>query len=250
MLKISADDSQAVAISDAIRSGDLSALRQQLNANPSLAGARIVDRAGVGRTLVHIAADWPGHFPHVAESVEILVAAGADVNATLQNGPGSSAETALHWAASSDDVALLDALLDHGASIEAQGAVLTGGSPMADAVVFAQWRAARRLLERGARTTLWQAAALGQLAAVQRSVGDQPTVAHDDLTNALWHSCRGGQFAVAQYLVQQGANAAWVGHDCKTPQDVARESGVAELIAWLNTLDTTSGTAGRPDAKE
>jgi uncharacterized protein len=244
MLTLRIDDSQAVAISDAIRRGDLSALRQQLDANPALASARIVDRAGVVRTLLHIVADWPGHFPRAAESVAMLVAAGAEVNAPLQNGPGSSAETALHWAASSDDVAVLDALLDHGADIEAHGAVLTGGSPMADAVVFAQWRAARRLLERGARTTIWQAAALGQLAAVQHSVAESTTsVARDDLTNALWHACRGGQLAVAQYLVQQGANVEWVGHDRKTTHDVARESGVAELTAWLNTLDRTAGTA-------
>jgi len=62
------------------------------------------------------------------------------------------------------DVAVLDALLDGGADIEAPGAVFTGGTPMSDAVVFAQWKAARRLLERGACTTFSQAAALGLLA--------------------------------------------------------------------------------------
>ena len=67
----------------------------------------------------------------------------------------------MHWAASSDDVEALDALLDAGADIEADGAVIGGGTPMADAVAFGQWKAARRLLERGARTNLWQAAALG-----------------------------------------------------------------------------------------
>ena len=41
---------------------------------------------------------------------------------------------------------------------------------MSDGVVFAQWRAARRLLERGARTTLWQAAALGLLDSVRGHV--------------------------------------------------------------------------------
>jgi len=60
-----------------------------------------------------------------------------------------SPETAPHWAASSDDVIVLDALLEHGADIEATGAVFTDGTAMSDAVVFAQWRAARRLLDRG-----------------------------------------------------------------------------------------------------
>jgi hypothetical protein len=53
--------------------------------------------------------------------------------------------------------------VDAGANIEADGAVFGGGTPMADAVAFGQWMAARRLLERGAQTNLWQAAALGLL---------------------------------------------------------------------------------------
>ena len=56
-----------------------------------------------------------------------------------------------------------DALLNAGADIEATGAVIGNGTPLADAVAFGQWNAARRLIERGARATLWQAAALGLL---------------------------------------------------------------------------------------
>jgi uncharacterized protein len=111
----------------------------------ALAHARIVDRHGVARTLLHIVADWPGHFPNGPQTVATLVAAGAEVNAAVLH--ANSAETALHWAASSDDVGVLDALLDGGADIEAPGAAFTGGAPMSDAVVFAQWRAARRLLD-------------------------------------------------------------------------------------------------------
>jgi lipopolysaccharide heptosyltransferase II len=57
-------------------------------------------------------------------------------------------------------VIALDALLDGGADIERGGAVFTDGAAMSDAVIFAQWNCARRLLERGAKTTLTQAAAL------------------------------------------------------------------------------------------
>ena len=103
--------------------------------------------------------------PEAAAKVAALVAAGADVNARFT---GPHGETPLHWAASSDDIDALDALLDAGADIEADGAVIAGGTPIADAVAFGQWNAARRLLERGARTNLWQAAALGLLDRVQR----------------------------------------------------------------------------------
>jgi uncharacterized protein len=66
-----------------------------------------------------------------------LVAAGADVNAHSRF--SAHTETPLHWAASSDDVAVLDALIDAGADIEAAGAVLGGGSPLADACGFGNW---------------------------------------------------------------------------------------------------------------
>jgi len=59
--------------------------------------------------LLHVATDWPGHFPHVSASIAALVEAGADVNARFH---GPHEETPLHWAASSADVAALDALLD------------------------------------------------------------------------------------------------------------------------------------------
>ena len=76
-------------------------------------------------------------------------------------------ETALHWAASSDDVEVLDALINGGADIEAPGEGFTGGAPMANAVIYAQWNATRLLLARGARTTIWKAAALDLLDRVE-----------------------------------------------------------------------------------
>jgi hypothetical protein len=162
----------------------------------------------------------------------------------------NSAETALHWAASSDDVGVLDALLDDGADIEAPGAVFTGGSPMSDAVVFAQWRAARRLLECGALTTIWQAAALGRLDSVRQHVSMQPPPTREQITNAFWHACRGGQLAVAAYLFQHGANVHWIGHDNKAPLDVARESGVAALVQWLvGHTGSVRSAAFSPDGK-
>src|SRR5690606_1546670 len=145
-----------------------------------------------------------------------------------------------HWAASSDDVPVLDALLDCGADIEAPGAVFTGGPPMSDAIVFAQWRAARRLLERGARTTVWQAAALGLLDAVKEYVFADSPLPAEQITNAFWHACRGGQLPVAECLLEHGANLSWVGYDRKTPLDVARESGAQELVDWLEARGARS----------
>ena len=118
MVTISTEDPLAVATVAAIAAGDLETLRRLLAANPSLVTARLGDDDpdGMSRSLLHVATDWPGHFPEVAASIAVLVAAGADVNARFR---GPHAETPLHWAASSDDVAALDALLDAGADIGA-----------------------------------------------------------------------------------------------------------------------------------
>src|SRR6476620_9349548 len=169
MTYMSTEDPLAVAAVEAIHTGNVDALRRLLAENPSLATARLGGKTScnpceMSRTLLHVATDWPGHYPNGPQTIAALVAAGADVNARFE---GPHSETPLHWAASSDDVAVLDALLDRGADIEAHGAVIGGGTPLADATAFGQWKAARRLIERGAKTSLWEAAALGLIDRVE-----------------------------------------------------------------------------------
>jgi ankyrin repeat protein len=177
------------------------------------------------------------HFPNNTQSVAALIAAGADVNAAFM---GSHAETPLHWAASTDDVAVLDTLLDHGADMEAAGAVIGGGTPLADAVAFGQWRAARRLVERGARTTLWQAAALGLMPRVIEHFAGVVTPARDDVTNAFWCACHGGQREATEYLLEHGADLNWVGHNALTAFDAASRGGAEALAHWLRERGAVS----------
>ena len=212
---------------EAIHGGDVPALRQLLAAHPELATRRQADDGG-GRTLLHVATDWPGHFPNVADTVATLVAAGADPNVGCT---GDHAETPLHWAASSNDLAALDALLDHGADINAPGAVIAGGTPMADATAFGNWDAARRLLERGAATNLFEAATLGLLTEVERHLADNPTV--ETITSSFWGACHGGQVDTAAVLLDHGADMNWIGYDQLTPLDTARRSGATAVAAWL-----------------
>ena len=217
-------------VTEAIRSGDAASLEQLLREHPELATARLGDpERGPSRTLLHVVTDWPGNVPEAAAKIRALVAAGADVNARFT---GPHTETPLHWAASSDDVEALDALLDAGAGIEAEGAVIAGGTPMADAVAFGQWKAARRLLERGARTNLWQAAALGLVERVRDELGATEP-GQDDLDNALWCAAHGGRRETAELLIDRGADPAWVGHDELTPAAAAERSEAHELAAWL-----------------
>ena len=235
MRTIEKNEPMATAVVDAIQQGDIATLERLLSENTDLVTTRIVDSCGsptTARTLLHIATDWPGHFPGGASTVALLIDAGADVNARVI---GPHNETPLHWAASSDDVDVLDVLIDRGADIEAPGAVIAGGTPLADAVAFGQWRAARRLIERGARANLWQAAALGLMDRVQAFFDESDAPPKGEVTKAFWCACHGGQRASAEYLLDRGADIDWIGYDALTPLDAARRSGAADLVAWLRT---------------
>jgi len=239
MTTIAADAPLAVAVTEAIQTGDLASLQRLLSENPDLASARLGDdeEGGWSRTLLHVATDWPGHLPNSATVVAALIDAGAEVNARFV---GPHAETPLHWAASSDDVEVLDALVDAGADIEAPGAVLGDGTPLADAVGFGQWQAARRLLDRGARTTLWQAAALGLLDRVEEQCAGANPPTPAKVTDAFWQACHGGQRQTAEYLLSRGADRNWVGWNDQTPLDIAQAQGADEVIQWLRSQGARS----------
>jgi len=223
--RLMANTSLARKVTEVIRSGKAAALQQLLVEHPTLAHVRIAEPGcGDARTLLHVVTDWPGSVPEAAAKIRELVAAGADVNARFI---GPHGETPLHWAASSDDIEALDALLDSGADIEADGAVIAGGTPIADAVAFGQWKAARRLLERGARSNLWQAAALSLTDRVRDELA-RTQASQQDLDNALWCAAHGGQRYTAELLVDRGADPAWVGHDNLSAAQAAERSHAHE----------------------
>lgn len=232
-----ADDPRAVAMTAAIQGGDIAALRRLLEAHPDLVNMPIANKTGVARTPVLIATDWPGHFPQVATTISILAAAGADVNVRLPPHPKDSncMETPLHQAASSNDVAAIDALLDAGADINATGAIFTAGGPLSDAVIFANWDAANRLVGRGAHVEWWQAAALGLLDTMRTRWDSTPPPTREEITRALWHACRGAQRTTAEELLNQGGDPHWVGWDGLTPVAAAEKSGNVEFLIWLRS---------------
>ncbi len=218
------DDPLAQAATEAIQHGDVDRLRVLLTEHPTLATARIGDDqpGGMQRALLHVATDCPGHFPNNAATVRLLVEHGADVNARFV---GPHTETPLHWAASCDDVDVIDVLFDAGADIEADGAVIAGGTPMTDATAFGQWNAARRLLERGARTNLYESASMGLLDRIDAILAGSPPPTPDQITGAFWGACAGGQLAAAQRLAESGADVHWVSvWDGTTPLQAARRS--------------------------
>ncbi|MET7714466.1 ankyrin repeat domain-containing protein [Streptomyces sp. NPDC005407] len=181
---------------------------------------------------MHIATAWPGHFPGGHAVVATLVEAGADPNARFD---GSHTETPLHWAASSNDVGVLDALIEAGADIEAPGAVIGCGTPLADARGFGRWRAPHRLIEHGSRATLQDAATLGLLDRVEAFFDAPWPPTTDETTRAFWGACHGGHLPTAQHLLRHGADINWIGYDEMTPLDVADAEGADAVVRWLRS---------------
>lgn len=237
MAYVDTRDAVAVAAVGAIHTGEVDRLRQLLDEHPGLATDRLGSATGMSRTLLHVVTDWPGHLPRGAETVRVLVQAGADVNARFA---GPHIETPLHWAASTDDVPVLDALIDAGADIEAPGAVIGGGTPISDACAFAQWNAARRLLERGATTQLWESAALGVMDRIEAAFSAEPPPDAHEVTQGLWSACHGDQREAAEYFLDRGAGLDWIGYDDLTPLDAATRAGAADLAAWLRARGAKS----------
>lgn len=227
-----AHDPHVFEFTTALKSGDEARLRALLAADPGLATSLINSR-----TPLHLFADAPGHRPNPAGVVSALVEAGADLDA---HAVGMwHHETALHWAASNDDVELIDALFDAGADIEHPGSSISGGPPAESALGYAQWKALRRLYERGARMNLSRAGALGLMPLVAELATATPPDS-EEVAMAFWNACRAGQLEAARYLAGRGADinwrAPWSG---ETPLDAARDKHARAVVAWL----TESGAA-------
>jgi ankyrin repeat protein len=233
-LRVSKGDPVAVELVEAIHAGEIERLKQLLRAHRGLAAARIVDEKGSSRTSLHAVTDWPGFFPNGPEVVAVLIEAGADPDAPVE--ASWHAERPLHWAASSGDVEVAKALIDRGADIEAPGASIAGGAPLDDAVGYGCWQVARLLVARGARVErLWQAAALGIRSRVDELLAAVPPT-QQQLNDAFWQACHGGQQPIAEYLLMLGADLngtpSWgetTPLDAADPQDDGRQG----LVSWL-----------------
>jgi len=233
----------AVEVTAAVQRGQADRLRRLLGKHPGLARARIIKdgEAAGSRTLLHLFADWPGHRRNPSGIVTVLSEAGADLDASDK--PDAPGETPLHWAASNDDIELVDALIDAGANIEAPGSIIGGLGPIADAAVFGGTRAGLRLVERGARTNIYQAAALGLPDRVQAELAAQPGPDPERITAAFWAACGGGHQDIAALLLAAGADINWSGWGDQSPLDTALAADHTELAAWLQA------NGGRPAAE-
>jgi hypothetical protein len=232
------DEPVAVALIDAIRGGDVDALRTLLDERPELASIWLQGNRGT-RSPLQVVTDWPGYFANGPRIARMLLDAGADPDAAAPD--SAPAETPLHWAASSDDVDVAEILIDGGADIEAPGGSIAG-TPLANAVGYGCWHTARLLVQRGARVDrLWQAAALGMLARVEALAAHAP---QEELDHAFWQACHGGQRRAAEYLLGLGADIRW--RPDYAPQSAleiaeSRDTRRENLVQWLREQGAGDG---------
>jgi hypothetical protein len=232
------DDPVAIRLVRAIRTGDLESLQRLLREEPGLARARIRRPKGETIAPLHVVTDWPGYFPNGPAVATALIVAGADPNAGVEG--GGHAETPLHWAASSDDVEVADALIAGGADLEAKGASIGGGTPLDDAVAYGCWRVARLLVNRGAKVEkLWHAAALGLTSRLDAFFAGPSTPTLEEINDAFWQACHGGHRRSAEYLLARDADVNWIPDYAKhTPLEITEslDTGREALVRWLRDV--------------
>ena len=220
----------------AVRGGDVDAVRRLLSENPDLVTSRFEVRGGT-RTALHLVTDWPGYFPNGPEIVKLLIDAGADPNAATTPEPP---ETPLHWAASSDDSDVAAALIDGGADLETPGGSI--GTPLDNAVGYSCWNVARLLMLRGARVEkVWHAGALGMLDRLDELL--VPELDRDQISQGFWHACAAGRRRAAERLLHAGADLDWepeYAQGTALAAATGRGTQRENVIEWLRSVGARS----------
>ncbi|MEM7128736.1 MAG: sigma-70 family RNA polymerase sigma factor [Chloroflexota bacterium] len=238
-------------IIEATENNDLAKMEELLKREPELAKTR----NATGRTLLHLITEYPANKPNCGPMIRLLLDAGLDPNIRFE---GANCETALHWAASANDVEAIDALLDGGADIDIDGAVISYGTPLTDAVFFRQPKAIQRLVERGATVNLPLAAGMGDVNRVQQFFTDSGELkqsaselrynpeshgnilTQDEATGlleeAFAYACLAGHIGVAQFLLRRGVDINSMPmdeHSKRTGLHWAVSNNHAEMVRFL-----------------
>ncbi|HTU99220.1 MAG TPA: ankyrin repeat domain-containing protein [Luteitalea sp.] len=199
---------------DAIVDGDIDGLRAILSAASSLVHAR--STRAHGSTLLHYVAangieDFRQKTPgNIVDIATLLLDAGSDVNAeSAAYGGGATAlglaSTSIHPQRAGVQIALLDVLLARGAWIDRPGVAGNRHGAVLGCLANGQPAAAAHLAAHGSRLSLVEAAGVGRGDDVERLL---PGAAADDVQTAFMYAAGYGHLAVAQRLLEAGADAS------------------------------------------
>lgn len=223
---------------EAIISGKTAPLKRLLRQDPKLVRARSgrMHRA----TLLHyVSANGVEGYqqktpPNIVEIAKMLLSAGARVDAEA-NAYGARLTT-LHLTATSVHPeragvmnALLELLIDHGATVDSESVLAALGNGRAKAAKF--------LAEKGAPLTLESAAGVGRLDLVEKSFNDRGELKRP-ATKRQFHSgflfaCAYGRLDVIEFLLARGADLTWHRGDGQTALHRAVIGGEVETVKLL-----------------
>ena len=242
---------------DAIVAGDSASLETLLRENPELVRARSPRRHH--STLLHyVAANGVEDFrqktpPNIVPIAEILLAAGAEVDAEANIYGGGSrtlglAVTSIHPLQAGVLEPLLQLLLKHGAAVDGSA----GRSVVNDCLANGRLKGAQLMAAHGARVDLEGAAGIGRLDLVESLYKEAtPT----QISNGFNWACEYGHASVVDFLLRQGLDigargkphgqtglhwAAYCAHadivklllDRNAPLDVKDESFDGTPLGW------------------
>ncbi|HEU5163017.1 MAG TPA: ankyrin repeat domain-containing protein [Thermoanaerobaculia bacterium] len=226
------------AAADAIANGDEERLKALLAEDPALVHQRSAREHGA--TLLHYVAangveNWRQKTPpNIVAIAEILLAAGAAVDATADvYGGGCTplglAATSIHPETAGVQEDLLRTLLEHGADMRLPG----GGRQqllVTSCLANGRGRAAAFLADRGAPLDLAAAAGLGRLDLVDRWFDSATAAQRKD---ALLYACEFGASDVVRFLLEKGLDPAMPLRDSQTPLHWAVIGGQLEIVTLL-----------------
>lgn len=190
-------------IAGAAQSGDVEALRRQLDARPDLVNA-LAGRGFPKATALHLAALRNQH-----EAARLLIARGADLDA--REFPDNAAP--LHFAAMYGDLVLVRLLVEAGADVEGKGDDPEVGV-LGWATCFRQVRedVAEYLLAHGATLNIWTAIALDRVDDLRAMIGRHPALLAARMTRMhhrrtpLHHAAAKNRPRIVQLLLELGAD--------------------------------------------
>ncbi len=234
------DQAAFEAAVDAIVGGDEATLARLLAEHPGLVRAKSAREHGA-TLLVYTAANGVEGYrqktpPNIVRIAQMLLDAGADIEGTahVYGGDCSTlglAATSAHPRIAKVQIPLLELLLARGAGMD------DGAGGHRHGVVFACLangcpEAAHYLAGRGARVTLVDAAALGRMEQVREILG-RGGVEQSELNEALRYACAYGATAVAEFLLEKGADLADGPGDGQTAAHYAVIGGKLETLKML-----------------
>ncbi|MDO6434116.1 ankyrin repeat domain-containing protein [Flavitalea sp. BT771] len=202
---------------DALIAGDAPTLQAMLREDPALIRAR--STRSHHATLLHyvgtngVEDERQRYPPNALEMLQLLLAAGADVDAEADMYGGGATtlglvSTSIHPAKSGLMIPLLDTLLAAGAAIDHPGAGGNGQLAVVACLRNGRPEAAGYLTQRGAKLDLEGAAGVGRLDAVKSFFNEDGSLKDPGTKTQMEYgfawACEFGHTAVVEYLLGRG----------------------------------------------